>query len=435
MRYTVEPVTRPLGGTVRVPSDKSISHRAVLLGAMARGVTRVRDVLDAADVRSSIEAVRMLGARVEAVVGMHGLDLAIEGWDDAGPRSPSAPIDCGNSGTTARLMTGILAGHKGVVVELRGDASLSARPMRRVVEPLSQMGARITTSASGTLPLVIEGVALGGAHHDLPIASAQVKSALLLAGIHANGRTTVCEPYPSRDHTERMLPAFGVGVERRGTCATVEGPARLEGCELSVPGDPSSAAFMVAAAVMVQGSDVILRDVALNETRTGFVRVLERMGASIEVLTSSTASFCEPVGSLRVRGCAKLTATCVTPEEVPSLIDEIPVLAVVATMAEGTTRFEGVGELRVKESDRLAAIVEAIRALGGSAEIDGDALLVSGPRRLHGGTVPSRGDHRLAMAFAVAGCAASSAVVVEGFDAVDVSYPNFAGDLEALRAP
>lgn len=430
MRHTVLPAAAALQGAVRVPGDKSISHRAVLFAGMAFGCSRLTGVLDSADVRSTIEALRALGARVETAPGDGGLDVTVEGWHERGPASPDAPVDCGNSGTTARLLLGALAGWP-CEVTLVGDASLSKRPMRRVAEPLARMGAAIELSAGGTLPARMRGTRLAGVEHELPVASAQVKTALLLAGLRARGRTLVAEPAPSRDHTERLLPAFGVPVGRDGAGrAWVDGPVPLHACDLPIPGDPSSAAFLLAAAALVPGSDVILPDVALNPTRTGFLRVLERMGARVSE-TPAPGPATEPVGALRVRGGSALRAVTVSAAEVPSLIDEIPVLAVVATAAEGTTRFEGVGELRVKESDRLAALTEALTALGATVRAGADTLEVDGPCRLHGAALDSLGDHRLAMAYAVAGLAAESGVAIDRFEAIDVSYPGF---LDALRA-
>lgn len=431
MRYVSAPLTGGLTGVVRVPGDKSISHRAVLFAAMASGTSRLTGVLDSDDVRSTIRAVEDLGATVSVVQGERGLDVTVDGWGSAGPHQPDAAIDCGNSGTTCRLLMGVLAGYD-IAVRLTGDESLSARPMRRVAEPLGAMGAAIGLSDAGTLPALLTGAPLQGCRHDLAVASAQVKSALLLAGLRAEGTTTVCEPAPSRDHTERMLPAFGARVARTAAgCAAVDGPQSLVRADVDVPGDPSSAAFMACAAALVPGSDVLLAGVSLNPARTGFLRVLERMGADVRV--ADGPEMCgEPVGDIRVRYRPGLAGAVVPAEEIPSLIDEVPVLAVIASFAAGETRFAGAGELRVKESDRFAAIVDALNALGGCARADGDDLVVEGPRVLGGGTVDSLGDHRLAMAFAVAGLASVFPVTIERFEAVSVSYPCFPEDLERL---
>lgn len=426
------PALRPLRGQVRVPGDKSISHRAVLFAAMAEGTSRLTGVLDSADVRSTLGAVAALGAAVEIVAERpEGLEVTVEGWGPHGPRPAAAPIDCGNSGTTCRLLMGVLAPWS-VRVTLTGDASLSRRPMLRVTEPLTAMGASFHTT-DGHLPVTVEGGALRALSYDMPVASAQVKTAVLLAGLFANGVTVVTEPAPSRDHTERLLPAFGVGVTRDtalGSCS-VSGGAILTAADIAVPGDPSSAAFLAGAAVIVEGSVVTLPEVALNPTRTGFVRVLQRMGADVS-LTVARATGAEPAGSLAVRGGRNLCATRIEAWEVPSLVDEVPLLAVVATQANGVTRFEGVGELRVKESDRLAAIVDGLTRLGATALAVGDTLEVEGPCELHGARLSSLGDHRLAMAWAVAALVSSSPVEIEAWDAVDVSYPDFARDVAAL---
>ncbi len=431
MRYHARPVDGPLAGEVTVPGDKSLSHRAVLFSAMAEGTSALTGVLDSADVRSTIEAVRALGARVETARVGGGLDIGVVGWGASGPLAPGGPVDCGNSGTTARLLMGVLAGWD-VEVTLTGDESLSRRPMARVTAPLERMGAAFTMAEGDRLPVTVHGGPLAPIDYELPVASAQVKTAVLLAGTRAPGRTLVREPAPCRDHTERLLPLFGVpvGADAVERTAWVDGPVVPRAARYDVPGDPSSAAFLVAAALMVSGSDIVLPRVALNPTRVGFLRVLERMGADITVDLAVIDP--EPVGRLRVRSGATLAATIVTPDEVPSLIDEVPVLAIVASMAEGTTRFAGVGELRVKESDRLEALAEGLRALGGRVRSGDDWLEVEGPVRLAGGTVDSRGDHRLAMAYAVAGLAATGTVSIDRFEAVDVSYPTFTEDLAAL---
>lgn len=435
MRYHARRAPGPLQGEIIVPGDKSLSHRALLFAAMASGTSHVTGVLDAADVRATIDVVRALGAGVETSTGEHGLTVVVTGWGAAGPRAPIGAIDCGNSGTTARLLLGVLAGYE-VHAVLTGDASLSTRPMRRVTEPLAAMGASVAPAERGTLPVGILGGNLMGRRHDLAAASAQVKSALLLAGTRAQGTTTVCEPMLSRDHTERLLPVFGVPVSRDASgCVSVSGPASLLAADFDVPGDPSSAAFLIAAALLVPGSDVVLPNLALNPTRTGFLRVLTRMGAAIDVdltETSTAGSATEPVGTVRALYSPELAGTTVTPEEVPALIDEVPILAVVGAAALGTTRFEGVGELRVKESDRLSAVVAALQELGSVADTAGDTLIVRGPTGFSGASLDSLGDHRLALAYAVAGLASAGEVTIDRFEAIDVSYPAFPLDLEAL---
>lgn len=427
----------PLRGSVHVPGDKSLSHRAVLFSAMAGGTTRVAGVLDSADVRSTISAVRALGAHVELAKQADGsLAGTIRGWGDACPAAWSSTIDCGNSGTTARLLMGVLAGCP-VEITLTGDESLSRRPMRRVTDPLSRMGASFSSAEECTLPITIRGSAsLEAIEYESPVASAQVKSAVLLAGLRAFGTTTVLEPALSRDHTERLLPVFGVpvAVERSVPSASVQGRVTLSPAdEVVVPRDPSSAAFLTIAGLLVAGSKVVLPGVSLNETRTGFLTVLERMGAHLEVVPWPEADG-ERVGEIVAFHTPELRATTVSAQEVPSLVDEIPILALAASAARGETRFEGVGELRVKESDRLTAVIEGLRALGADAIAEGDTLVVSGPARLSGAVLDSLGDHRLAMTWAVAGLVADGETRITGFDAVDVSYPRFADDLASLLA-
>lgn len=426
MEVRITPARRPLQGALRVPSDKSISHRAVLFAAMAEGTSLLEAVLDSADVRSTIAAVRALGAHVEMVAETaEGLSARVRGWGSAGPSRPDAPIDCGNSGTTARLLMGVLAGWP-IEVTLAGDVSLSRRPMRRVAEPLQAMGAEVVTTADGTLPLTIRGGTLRPIEYRSPVASAQVKTAVLLAGLRAEGVTSVIEPAPSRDHTELLLPAFGVAMPG----ASVTGPVVPVATDVTVPADPSSAAFLAVAAAIVPGSDCALEGVSVNPTRSGYLRVLERMGAQIE-LADQRREGAEPVATVRVRQ-RPLHATTVTAAEVPSLIDEVPVLAVAAACASGTTRFEGVGELRVKESDRLEAVRAGLAAFGARVQAGDDWLEIEGGTALRGARVPSLDDHRLAMTWTVAGLVAEGETLVEGFEAVGVSYPGFQIDLEAL---
>jgi 3-phosphoshikimate 1-carboxyvinyltransferase len=424
-----------LEGALEVPGDKSLSHRAVLFAALAEGVSHVRGVLDSQDVRATLSAVTALGADVDVTPQPDSsLEGTVRGWGDQGPRSPGCNVDCGNSGTTARLLLGVLAGWP-ITVTLTGDASLSSRPMQRVIDPLSRMGAKFE-SDDGTLPVTVHGAqSLSPLAYRTTVASAQVKTAILLAGLRASGGVRVTEPAPSRDHTERLLPAFGipVNVDPVTHAASLCGPVIPRSVDVSVPGDPSSAAFLVAAALLVEGSDVLLRGVSLNPTRTGFVRVLQRMGAQITLLDLESMG-AEPVGSIRTRSGARLSATTVSSAEVPSLVDEVPVLAVVASQASGTTRFEGVHELRVKESDRLAAVAEGLHALGVAVRTGDDWLEVDGPVTLRGATLDSRGDHRLAMSWALAGLIATQPITVSGFEAVDVSYPGFAQDLASLGA-
>lgn len=432
------PGSLPLTGEIHVPGDKSMSHRAVLFAALAQGTTELRGVLDSEDVRSTIAAVKALGAHVELEPQRDGsLAGTVRGWGNTCPMPWGATIDCGNSGTTARLLMGVLAGWPGDVT-LTGDASLSRRPMRRVTEPLTRMGAAFTLTEAGTLPAKVHGIAaLTPIDYDSPVASAQVKTAVLLAGLRAQGRTSVREPAASRDHTELMLPVFGVPVTAGAAThsASVVGPVTPTATvEFVVPRDPSSAAFLVVAALLVPGSHVALPGVSMNPTRIGFLRVVERMGSNLEVVPWPITEG-ERSGAVIACTATALQPTTVSADEVPGLIDEIPILALLATQVPGETRFEGVGELRVKESDRLAAVIEGLTALGADVHAEDDTLIVSGGTPLHGATLDSRGDHRLAMTWAVAGLIASEPVVVEGFEAVAVSYPRFAEDLATLQIP
>ncbi len=436
MQFVATRAAGPLRGELRVPGDKSLSHRAVLFSALAEGTSRLSGVLDSADVRSTVDAVRALGAIVaERDAGVSARALDVVGWGERGPRAPQHAIDCGNSGTTARLLLGVLAGWP-ITTVLEGDASLSRRPMERVTTPLEQMGASFLTR-DGRLPVTVRGGRLRGIDYESPVASAQVKSAILLAGLRADGRTTVREPSASRDHTERLLPAFGVhiGRDERTHAAWVEGPRILRAHDFVVPADPSSAAFLVVAALLVPGSEVALPEVALNPTRSGFLRVLERMGADVSIMPvarSAAVGAEEPVGTVVARSGAALHATTISPAEVPSLVDEVPILALAATQADGTTRFDGIGELRLKESDRLSAIAEGLAALGASVRCGEDWLEISGRTPLHGASLDSLGDHRLAMTWAVGGLIAEGAITIERFDAVGVSYPAFADDLARM---
>lgn len=431
------PGSPPLRGEVHVPGDKSMSHRAVLFAALADGTTTLVGLLDSADVRSTIGAVRELGARVD-LTKQPGGSLAglVTGWGNTCPLPWGVDIDCGNSGTTVRLLMGLLAGWP-TEVTLRGDESLSRRPMRRVMTPLESMGARFTATAEGTLPVVVHGnAALHPIDYASPVASAQVKSAVLLAGLRALGVTRVSEPSPSRDHTERMLPEFGVPVKLDAAhhAVSVTGPVTpVSPGEIVVPRDPSSAAFLVAAALLVSGSKIVLPGVSLNETRTGFLRVIERMGARVEVVPWPETDG-ERFGSIITKHTPMLLGTTVAASEVPTLVDEVPILALIATQAHGQTRFEGVGELRVKESDRLEAVVSGLAALGADVRAEGDTIVVNGPTPLHLATLDSLGDHRLAMTWAVAGLVADGPVEVLRFESISVSYPRFAEDLESLRA-
>lgn len=432
---TIEPLEGPLTGSVHVPGDKSISHRAVLFAAMAEGTTRLSGVLDSDDVRSSVRAVQQLGARV-ALEKMADGSLAggITGWGAQGPHTPDVPIDCGNSGTTVRLLMGILAPWN-IEVELTGDDSLRRRPMLRVTAPLSRMGARFYPEDRGTLPLTVRGTRpLRAIDYDSPIASAQVKTAVLLAGVGAEGITRVVEPSLSRNHTELMLPRFGVQTMAASGMAQVSGPASMQACEIDVPGDPSSAAFLACAAALTPGSAIQIEGVSLNPARIGFLRTLEQMGvdASRRGVTSAGK---ELSGIISVRYCEDLHGCEVPAEKIASLVDEVPVLALVAAHARGITVFREVNELRVKETDRIAAIVDGLAKLGVSAWMDGNDLYIEGDPDLkapEGLRFSSGGDHRLAMTWALVGLTGTVPVRIDGFEAVSVSYPGFLDDIASL---
>ena len=431
----IEPLARPLSGAVRVPGDKSISHRSVLFSAMAEGASHVSGVLDSADVRSSIGAVRALGAEVNLEKRPDGsLAADIRGWGGLGPSQPEGAIDCGNSGTTVRLLMGVLAPWD-ITVELTGDDSLRRRPMRRIAAPLELMGARFAPEGATTLPLSITGTrGLAAISYDSPIASAQLKTAILLAGIFAAGTTSVHEPAPSRNHTELMLPGFGVDVEAAPGEASVAGGQSLHACDVDVPGDPSSAAFMACAAALRPDSAIDIENVSLNEARIGFARVLERMGADITLKLTGSAGE-EPCGTISVSYVEHLRSCEVVGHEIASLVDEIPVLALVAAHAEGTTIFHEVGELRVKETDRLAAILEGLSKLGVRAWAEGDDLHIEGKPGLvvpEGLVFDSLGDHRLAMTWSLVGFTGAHPVSIHDFEAVRVSYPGFRADIERL---
>ncbi len=408
---------RPIRGRVRVPGDKSVSHRALLFGSIAQGVTRIRGLLESEDTRATARAVAQLGRRVWREQG----DVFVQGgpWRDA-----DETIDCGNSGTTARLVLGALAGR--ATATLDGDASLRRRPMARVTRPLAAMGADV--DAAPTLPLRVRRAALRGVDWRAEVASAQVKSALLLAGLHAEGPTVYHEPIATRDHTERMLTAMGATIEAVDGRVTLW-PGPLRALDVTVPGDISSAAFWMVAASIVAGSDLVLENVGLNPTRTGVIDVLREMGADLEVHAYDGGA--EPAGDVRVRA-APLRGVIVSGARIPRLIDEIPVLAVAAAFASGTTEVRDAAELRVKESDRVAATVAGLRALGCAADARPDGMIIEGGGALHAGEVASEGDHRIAMAFAVAGARVGARI--RDPDNIATSYPDFVATLERLRA-
>ena len=425
MTVRVEQVSRPLKGELEVPGDKSIGHRAVIMGSVARGETRIANMSAGADNSSTVSAFRRMGVRFRR----EGDVLCIDGrgWDGLEP--PPETIDCGNSGTTMRLLAGLLAGRP-FDVTLDGDGSLRTRPMNRVIEPLTRMGARMS-GRDGRAPLEIHGGSLHGIDYASPVASAQVKSAVLLAGLQARGETRFEEPYRSRDHTEIMARGFGASVESDGREVAVKGGQELSGTRLRVPGDVSSAAFLAVAAAAIPGSDVSIRAVGCNPTRSGVIEVLRAMGADIE-MTRSWEEAGEPVADLRVRGGA-LQGTEVPPELAPRTIDEYPVLFVAAALAGGSSLFRDVGELRFKESDRIAAMSRELSSMGVRVEVSGDDVAVEGARQLQSAAVESHGDHRVAMALAVAGLSTPGGIDLSGEECVKVSFPGFFECLEKIR--
>ena len=420
---TVSPATR-VAGELSVPGDKSIAHRVLMLAALAQGESWIHGLPEGEDVLATVACLRSLGADLQR----SGRTARIRG---AGLRSfatPHGSLDCANSGTTMRLLLGVLAGSS-ISATLDGDASLRRRPMDRVIDPLKSMGARIESQASRA-PLSVTGTSLQGRRHALPIASAQVKSALLLAGLSASGPTTVVETAPTRDHTERLLRAMGTDVDATDAGVVIRPSHQpLRPIELAVPGDFSSAAFWMAAAALRPGWSVIIGDVGLNPTRTAFVALLRSMGAAVKI--DGPSADVEPRGMVTVAG-QPLRAIVLGAADVAGAIDEIPALLVLATQAAGVTTIDGAGELRVKESDRIATMADGLRRMGAIVEERPDGVSVHGPAELHGATVESHGDHRVAMALAVAALVASGPTTIEDADSVAVSYPNFFAQLEDL---
>ena len=426
--------SKPLKGRIRVPGDKSISHRALMLGALAVGETRVSGLLEGEDVLATAAAMRAMGAQIER--GDDG-SWSVRGVGVGGLLEPEAPLDMGNSGTSTRLLMGLIASHR-IAARFAGDASLSGRPMGRVITPLAQMGADFDATHGERLPLTMRGAYPAvPIEYRLPVASAQVKSAVLLAGLNTPGITTVIEPVPTRDHSERMLRGFGAELEVEETggerIIRIRGEVELQPQTIEVPGDPSSAAFFIVAALLTEGSDLMIENVGLNPTRAGLVQVLSDMGGSIEELNARTVGG-EPVADLRVRHSA-LCAIDIDPAIAPSMIDEFPVLFVAASLANGTTTTSGLDELRVKESDRLAAMAAALTGAGARVEEREDGLVIEGtggaPLR---GTVNSQTkthlDHRIAMSMAVAGLASRDGVEVDDIAPIQTSFPNFMELLE-----
>jgi 3-phosphoshikimate 1-carboxyvinyltransferase len=417
--------SKGLAGDITPPPDKSISHRAMILSSIAKGKSIIRNFLRSADTLSTLEAFRTLGVSITG-----DEEIVVEGRGLHGLKEPEAVIDCGNSGTTMRLLSGLLSGNPFFSV-LAGDESLSRRPMGRVIKPLVKMGARIMARQDDKYPpLAISGGTLNAIHYEMPVASAQVKSALLLAGLYADGETEVVEALKSRDHTERMLKAYGVDIEIKGLSIRVRPGAELSGVEFDIPNDFSSAAFFMTAAAVVEKSDLTVKSVSVNPTRTGFLEVLKKMGADIEVRNEKDVSG-EPVADICLRH-SELKAVDVGADMVPSLIDEFPVLCVLATKANGTTRITGAGELRVKESDRIRAMAEGLKKMGADVQELEDGLIIGGNAKLKGAQIQSFGDHRVAMAFSIAALVAEGETAIYDAQAVDVSFPGFFDLLKAV---
>lgn len=410
---------KKIAGTVRVPGDKSISHRAVMFGALAEGVTTIEGFLPGADCLSTISCFRRMGIEIE----QQGDKVTVYGKGWYGLQEPEKHLDVGNSGTTIRLMSGIMATQPFHVV-LEGDESIAKRPMRRVIGPLRQMGAKIDGRKDGEFtPLSIRGGKLEGIAYQSPVASAQVKSAILLAGLQANGVTSVTEPHLSRDHTERMLQAFGVSVVRDGLTVSVEGGQKLTGRAISVPGDISSAAFLIAAVMVVPGSSLLIENVGVNPSRTGIIDVVKAMGGRLELLNERVVNE-EPVADLLVTH-SQLHGIEIAGDIIPRLIDEIPVIAVMATQAKGKTVIRDAEELKVKETDRIATVASQLSKFGGRVTPTEDGMIIEGETALTGAVIDSMGDHRIGMAMAIAGLSATGETGIENEEAINVSFPGF----------
>lgn len=413
----IKPV-KCLRGAVRVPGDKSISHRYAMLAAIAEGTTRITGFASSADCQSTLDCLSALGVGIRRSQD----EIEIRGRGAAGFSAPARDLDAGNSGSTMRMLAGILAGQP-FRSRLTGDESLSRRPMKRIIDPLSEMGARIKSAPGGKPPLEIEGATLRPIRYQPPVASAQVKTAVLFAGLFAHGETSVCERIQTRDHTEIALAEMGASITRDGGCVTVRGPARLGSFEAHVAGDISSAAFFLAAGLLIPGSRLVLENVGVNPTRSAVIKVLSRMGGAIRIKNHRTAHG-EPVGDIEVETSA-LSGGEIPLAFVPNLIDELPVLAVLGSQTRDGLLFRGAAELRVKESDRLAAVAENLRRLGGVVDEFPDGLRMAGGQTLQGGEVNSFGDHRIAMAFAIAGLVSKEGVSIRDSGCVKISFPEF----------
>jgi 3-phosphoshikimate 1-carboxyvinyltransferase len=425
---TIRPAEK-IRADIHVPGDKSISHRAIMIGSLAKGETIVKGFLPSADCLATVECMRGLGTEIkiknEKLKIKNECKVIINGKGLSELEQPKEILNVGNSGTTIRLITGILSGQS-FISKITGDESIQKRPMRRIVTPLREMGASIEGRVAGDnvyAPLKISGGGLSPIEYRLPVASAQVKSAILLAGLFANGDTVVIEKNPARDHTERMLSYFGAGIKISGLRATVSGLKEFNGARIDIPGDLSSAAFFMAAALLVPDSELLIRNVGVNPTRTGIIEILHRMGADLQVMDEEIISE-EPRANILVK-TSKLKGIKISGEIIPRIIDEIPIIAVAATQADGVTEIRGAGELRVKESDRITTVSAGLKKFGAKIEQLEDGMIIKGPTRLKGSTVRSYGDHRVAMAMAVAGLAAEGETLIKDTDCIETSFPGF----------
>lgn len=415
-----------LRGEITIPGDKSVSHRSVMFGSIAKGTTEIHHFLQGADCLSTISCFRSMGVEIEN----NGSAVLIHGNGLHGLKKPHSILDCGNSGTTTRLISGILAAQD-FTVTLTGDASIQKRPMKRIMNPLAQMGAQIRSlRGNDCAPLEITGSPLHGIHYQSPVASAQVKSAILLAGLYADGDTRVTEPYISRNHTELMLSRFGADVRTEGTTAIIRPASELYGQQIMIPGDISSAAFFIAAGLLIPGSEILIQGVGINPTRDGILHVCRDMGANITLLNPRSDG--EPTADLLVRSSA-LHGTVISGPIIPTLIDELPMIAAMACFAEGDTIIRDAAELKVKESNRIEVMVRNLSAMGADVEETEDGMIIHGGKPLHGAVIDSKLDHRIAMTFAVTACLADGETEILGAECVNISYPEFYTDLERLK--
>ena len=419
--------SKGLLGELTVPGDKSISHRTVMLGALAEGVTEAEGFLPGADCLSTISCFRQMGVSIH----QEGDRILIHGVGLHGLKAPERILDAGNSGTTVRLLSGILAGQN-FTSRITGDASIQKRPMKRIIEPLSQMGASVSSvNGNGCAPLEIHGSSLHGIHYHTPVASAQVKSCILLAGMYGQNATSVTEPALSRDHTERMLRFMGASLSSDGRTVSIQPEPRLKGKKIRIPGDISSAAYFIAAGLLVPNSEILLKNVGINTTRSGMLNVCRDMGADLTLLNEDTSGP-EPVADLLVKS-SSLHGTVIEGDLIPALIDELPILAVLAAFAHGTTTIRDAAELKVKESDRIASVSENLRRMGADVTPTEDGMILHGGKPLHGATIETGLDHRIAMSFSIAALAAEGDTKIPDADCVSISYPEFYQDLASLQ--